>query len=61
MRYPLFGLHPPFVGLVVTSVIPHCVGSQTRLLTAVKDYYICSFAPEVLASVWVMLSGSIIT
>ena len=26
MRWPTSGLHPPFVHLVVTSVVPLCVG-----------------------------------
>jgi hypothetical protein len=42
-RRPTSGLHPPFVRLVVTTVVPHCVGPQTRLRTAVEDHY--SFAP----------------
>jgi hypothetical protein len=30
MRRPTSGLHPLFVHLVVTAVVPHCVGPQTR-------------------------------
>ena len=30
------GLHPPFVHLVVTTVVPHSVGPQTRLRTALE-------------------------
>src|SRR5262249_34582441 len=32
-------LHPPFVHLGVNTVIPHCVGPQTRLRTAMEGYY----------------------
>src|SRR6266700_3709883 len=39
IRRPTSGLHPPFVRLVVTTVVPHCVGPQTRLHTAVEDHY----------------------
>src|ERR1017187_1589157 len=52
-------LHPPFVELVVTTIVPHCVGPQTRLRTAVEDHY--SSAPEALARVRVVLSRSVIT
>ena len=52
-------LHPPFVHLVVTTIVPHCVGPQTRLRTAVEDHY--SSAPEALARVRVVLSRSVIT
>lgn len=36
MRCPMFGLHPPFVYLVATTVVPHCVGPRTRLRTALE-------------------------
>src|SRR6516225_10015623 len=39
MRCPMFGLHPPFVHLVATTVVPHCVGPRTRLRTALEGYY----------------------
>ena len=35
MRRPTSSLHPPFVRLVVSTVVPLCVGSPTRLRTAV--------------------------
>src|SRR5215831_20574367 len=37
-------LHPPFVHLVATTVVPHCVGPRTRLRTALEGYY--SSAPR---------------
>src|SRR5260370_8925956 len=36
---PTSGLDPPFVRLVDTTVVPHCVGPHTRLRTAVEDPY----------------------
>jgi hypothetical protein len=56
---PTSGLHPPFVRLVVEAIIPHCVGPQTRLRTAMEGYY--SSAPGVLARVRVIVSRSVIT
>jgi len=47
IRRPTSGLHPPFVHLVATTVVPHCVGPRTRLRTAVEDHY--SSAPGALA------------
>ena len=54
-----FGLHPPFVHLVVTTVVPHCVGPKTRLRAAVEGHY--SSAPGALAQVRVIVSRSVIT
>jgi hypothetical protein len=59
MRCPMFGLHPPFVRLVATTVVPRCVGPRTRLRTALEGYY--SSAPGVLARVRVVVSRSVIT
>ena len=59
MRRPTSSLHPPFVRLVVTTVVPHCVGPQTRLRTALEDHY--SSAPGALAQVRVIVSRSVIT
>jgi hypothetical protein len=56
---PTSGLHPPFVRLVVEAIIPHCVGPQTRLRTAMEGYY--SSAPGVLARIRVIVSRSVIT
>ena len=39
MRRPTSSLHPPFVHLVVSTVVPLCVGPPTRLRTAVEGYY----------------------
>jgi hypothetical protein len=36
IRRPMSGLHPPFVHLVVTSVVPRSVGPQTRSCTAMR-------------------------
>jgi len=36
MRRPTSSLHPPFVRLVVSTVVPLCVGSRIRLRTAVE-------------------------
>ena len=36
MRRPTSSLHPPFVRLVVSTIVPLCVGSPTRLRTAVE-------------------------
>src|SRR5215510_3725799 len=49
IRCPSSSLHPPFVHLVATTVVPHCVGPRTRLRTALEGYY--SSAPGVLARV----------
>src|SRR6266536_2910237 len=43
IRRPTSGLHPPFVRLVVTTVVPHCVGPQTRLRTAMEGHYSSAF------------------
>jgi hypothetical protein len=59
MRSPPSSLHPPFVHLGVNAVIPHCVGPQTRLRTAMEGYY--SSTPGVLARVRVIVSRSVIT
>jgi hypothetical protein len=59
VRRQTSGLHPPFVRLVVPTVVPHCVGPQTRLRTAVEDHY--SSAPGALARVRVVVSRSVIT
>jgi len=59
IRRPSSSLHPPFVHLVVTTVVPHCVGPRTRLRTALEGYY--SSAPGVLARVRVIVSRSVIT
>ena len=32
----MFGLRPPFVHFVATSLIPHCVGSSARSRTVVE-------------------------
>ena len=39
IRCPKSSLHPPFVHLVVSTVVPLCVGPPTRLRTAVEGYY----------------------
>jgi hypothetical protein len=39
MRRPTSSLHPPFVHLVVSTVVPLCAGSPTRLRTAVEGHY----------------------
>ena len=36
IRCPTSGLHPPFVHLVVATVIPLSVGPRTRLCTAME-------------------------
>jgi len=59
IRRPTFGLHPPFVHLVVTTVVPHCVGPLTLLRTTLEDHY--SSAPGALAQVRVIVSRSVIT
>ena len=59
MRRPTSSLHPPVVRLVVTTVVPHCVGPRTRLRTAMEDHY--SSAPRALAQVRVIVSRSVIT
>ena len=59
IRCPSSSLHPPFVHLGVNAVIPHCVGPQTRLRTAMEGYY--SSTPGVLARVRVIVSRSVIT
>src|SRR6516225_434727 len=43
----IFGLRPPFVHFVATSLIPHCVGPSTRSRTVVEVG--SSSAPGVLA------------
>jgi hypothetical protein len=57
IRCPMFRLHPPFVHLVATTVVPHCVGPRTRLRTALEGYY--SSAPGVLARARVMVSRAV--
>ena len=47
MRRPTSSLHPPFARLVVSTVVPLCVGPPTRLRTAVEGHY--SSAPGALA------------
>jgi hypothetical protein len=59
MRRPPSSLHPPFVRLGVNAVIPHWVGPQTRLRTAMEGHY--SSTPGVLARVRVIVSRSVIT
>ena len=59
MRRPTSSLHPPFVHLVVSTVVPLCVGSPTRLRTAVEGHY--SSAPGALAQVRVIVSRTVIT
>ena len=59
IRRPSSSLHPPFVHLVATTVVPHCVGPRTRLRTALEGYY--SSTPGVLARVRVIVSRSVIT
>jgi hypothetical protein len=54
-----FGLRPPFVHFVATSLIPHCVGPSTRSRTVVEVG--SSSAPGVLALTRVMLSRTVIT
>ena len=46
IRRPSSSLHPPFVHLVVTTVVPHCVGPPTRLCTAVEDHYSSAQGPS---------------
>jgi hypothetical protein len=50
---------PPFVHLVVSTVVPLCVGPPTRLRTALEGYY--SSAPGALAQVRVIVSRTVIT
>ena len=59
MRRPTSSLHPPFVRLVVSTVVPLCVGPPTRLRTAVEGHY--SSAPGALAQVRVIVSRSVVT
>jgi hypothetical protein len=59
MRHPTSSLHPPFVRLVVSTVVPLCVGPPTRLRTAVEGYY--ASAPGALAQVRVIVSRTVIT
>src|ERR1700676_5004991 len=59
IRCPPSSLPPLFVHLGVIAVIPHCVGPQTRLRTAMEGYY--SSTPGVLARVRVIVSRSVIT
>jgi hypothetical protein len=56
-QLPACAVRPPFVHLGVDAVIPHCVGPQTRLRTAMEGYY--SSTPGVLARV--ILCRSVIT
>src|SRR5882672_881498 len=58
MRHPTSSLHPPFVRLVVSTVVPLCVGPSTRLRTAVEGHY--SSAPGALAQVRVIVSRTVI-
>jgi len=59
MRRPTSSLHPPFVRLVVSTIVPLWVGSPTRLRTAVEGHY--SSAPGALAQVRVIVSRTVIT
>src|SRR6202008_3603634 len=59
MGRPPSTFHPLFLHPGVTAVIPHCVGPQTRLRTAMEGYY--SSTPGVLARVRVIVSRSVIT
>ena len=59
MRRPTSSLYPPFVRLVVSTVVPLCVGPPTRLRTAVEGHY--SSAPGALAQVRVIVSRSVVT
>ena len=59
IRCPTSSLHPPFVHLVVSTVVPLCVGPPTRLRTAVEGHY--SSAPGALAQVRVIVSRTVIT
>src|SRR6202140_1388544 len=59
MRRPTSSLHPPFARLVVSTVVPLCVGPPTRLRTAVEGHY--SSAPGALAQVRVIVSRTVIT
>ena len=59
MCRPTSSLHPPFVRLVVSTVVPLCVGSPTRLRTTVEGHY--SSAPGALAQVRVIVSRTVIT
>jgi hypothetical protein len=59
MRRPTSSLHPPFVRLVVSTVVPLGVGSPPRLRTAVEGHY--SSAPGTLAQVRVIVSRTVIT
>src|SRR5450756_283110 len=52
MRRPTSSLYPPFVRLVVSTVVPLCVGPPTRLRSAVEGHY--SSAPGALAQVRVI-------
>src|SRR6266498_2193545 len=55
----MFGLRPPFVHFVATSLIPHCVGpsARSRIVAEVGS----SSTLGVLALVRVMLSRTVIT
>src|SRR5260370_21245112 len=59
MRRATSSLHPPFARLVVSTVVPLCVGPPTRLRTAVEGHY--SSAPGALAQVRVIVSRTVIT
>src|SRR5450759_5092322 len=58
MRRQTSSLYPPFVRLVVSTVVPLCVGPPTRLRTAVEGHY--SSAPGALAQVRVIVSRSVV-
>ena len=54
IRHPTSSLHPPFVRLVVLTIVPLCVGSPTRLRTAAE---VITPAPQgALAQVRVIVS-----
>jgi hypothetical protein len=59
IHWQMFGLHPPFVHFVATSLIPHCVGPSARSRTVVEVG--SSSAPGVLALTRVMLSRAVLT
>src|SRR5258708_24140572 len=59
MRRPKSSLHPPFVHLVVSTVVPLCVGTPPPLRTAAEGHY--SSAPAALAQLRVIVSRTLIT
>src|SRR6202048_2862048 len=59
MRRPTSSLHPPFARLVVSTVVPLCVGPPTRLGTAVEGHY--SSAPGALAQGRDIVSPTVLT